>query len=63
VELDWNLARTPLVDAPLLETFSKPLEEFTVAFEVVRFNKLPVVKAFALNESGLCVVAVDQFHV
>lgn len=63
VEFDWILATIPEVEAPVLATFNKPLVEFTEAFDVVKFNKLPVVKALALTESGDCVVAVDQFQV
>ena len=52
VEFAWNLASKPVVAAPVLETFSKPLVEFRLALDEVRFNKLPVVKAFEVIVIG-----------
>jgi len=47
----------------VLATFNNPFVEFTLAFDVVRFNRLPVVKPFAVRPNRLCVVAVDQFQI
>src|SRR4051812_29737156 len=53
----------PEVEAPVLATFSNPLVEFTLAFEVDKLKMFPVVSAFAAIVIGVEVVIVDQFQV
>ena len=52
-----------MVAALVLATYKRPLVELTEAFEVARLRILPVVKALALTDNGVCVFAVDQFQV
>ena len=56
VEFDWNLASSPLVDEPVLDTFSKPFVEFKAVLELVTFSKVPVVKLFVAPEEIVCAV-------
>ena len=47
----------------MFATFRIPLVELRFALALVRLSKLPEVNASAPRDSGLCEVAVDQFHI
>ena len=63
VELDWNFASSPVIDVPVFATLSRPLVEFMLPLVVVRLNKLPDVRPFAVIVMGFSELAEDQFQI